>query len=481
MKDKSTRAVGKPLSFGVIVSSRLFFNPAHAVGARKEALAAIEKAGFKAVIGAAELTNDGAVACLADAQKYAALFKQHRDEIDGIIVVLANFGDEIGVVETIRLAGLGVPVLVQACPDELERLDVKGRRDSYCGKISVCNNLRQYGIEWTDTSEHVESLSGPAFARDLDFFGRVCRSVRGLRSARVGAIGTRPQAFQTVRYSEKLLQKSGITVVPVDLSEIFGEVERLSDGDPAVAARLAKMGAYGTIPPSIAKDKIVKQAKFSVVVERWMDENECDASAIQCWNSIEHNYGCASCVTSSMMGEEMRPSACEVDVTGAVSMYALDLASGNPAALLDWNNNYADKPDLVVGTHCSNYPKGFMGAPIEISNLDLLGETFGAENCFGAIKGHVAPGAFTFFRASTDDGAGAIKSYAGEGEFTADPFPMNGGIAVCRIADARGLMRHVTREGFEHHVAMVRGSWAEVLEEAVIRYLGWVFHRHGRS
>jgi L-fucose isomerase-like protein len=467
------------MTFGVIVSSRLFFNPAHAVGARKEVLEALANKGYKAVIGESGLTSDGAVACLADAKKYAELFRRNRDEIDGIIVVLANFGDEIGVVETIRLAGLGVPVLVQACPDELGHLDVKGRRDSYCGKISVCNNFHQYGIAWTDTTNHVEDLSGAEFAQDLDFFAKVCRTARGLKSARIGSIGARPAAFQTVRYSEKLLQRSGVTIVTADLSEIFGEVERLADSDPAVAARLGAIAAYGAVPSSIDRARVLKQAKFSVVVERWLEENDCDASAIQCWNSIEHNYGCASCLTMSMLGEAMRPSACEVDVTGALSMYALDLASGNPAALLDWNNNYEGRDDLVVGTHCSNYPKGFMGSPIEISNLDLLGETFGAENCFGAIKGHVAPGPFTFFRASTDDGAAQMKCYAGSGDFTSDPFPMNGGIAVCRISDIRGLMRYVTREGFEHHVAMVRGDSVKVLGEAVGRYLGWSFHLHG--
>jgi L-fucose isomerase-like protein len=474
------RVADKALTFGVIVSSRMFFNPAHAAGARKEALDAIARAGFKAVIGDPGFTSDGAVACLADAQKYAALFREKRDEIDGIIVVLANFGDEIAVIETIRLAGLGVPVLVQACPDQLGKLDVKGRRDSYCGKISVCNNLFQYGIPWTDTAGHVVDPASEEFAADLDFFGRVCRTVRGLKSARIGSIGTRPAAFQTVRYSEKLLQRSGITVVPIDLSEIFAAVDKLADGDAAVEEKLREIRDYGSVPSSIDARRILKQAKFSVVVERWLDENECDASAIQCWNSIEQNYGCASCLTMSMMGERMRPSACEVDITGAVSMYALDLASGNPAALLDWNNNYANRADLVVGTHCSNYPRSFMGAKIEISNLDLLGETFGAENCFGAIKGHVAPGAFTFFRASTDDAAGLVKCYSGEGEFTADPFDMNGGIAVCRIADARELMRHVTREGFEHHVAMARGSSAKVLKEAIERYIGWDFHEHGR-
>ena len=478
MTNQAGRIVDKPLTFGVIVSSRLFFNPAHAVGARKEVLEAVGRLGFRAVIGDPGLTADGAVACLADAQKYATLFREKRDEIDGIIVVLANFGDEIGVVETIRLAGLGVPVLVQACPDELGHLDIKGRRDAYCGKISVCNNLYQYGIPWTDTAEHTVDLASPAFAADLDFFGRVCRTVRGLRSARIGAIGSRPAAFQTVRYSEKLLQRSGITVVPIDLSEVFGKAEKLADGDPSVVEKLGQIAGYGSVPATIAHGKVLKQAKFSVVVERWMDENGCDASAIQCWNSILTNYGCASCLTMSMMGERLRPSACELDIAGALSMYALDLASGNPAALLDWNNNYADKADLVVGTHCSNYPKGFMGTPVEISNLDLLGATYGAENCFGAIKGHVAPGAFTFFRAATDDTRGQIKCYAGQGEFTADPFNMDGGIAVCRIENLRALMTHVTRQGFEHHVAMVRGHVAEVLQEATERYLGWGFHRH---
>jgi L-fucose isomerase-like protein len=479
MNEKAARTVDKALTVGVIVSSRLFFNPAHAVNARADILDVLARKGYNAVIGDSGLTADGAVACLADAQKYALLFREKCDEIDGIIVVLANFGDEIGVVETIRLAGLNVPILVQACSDDLVHLDVNGRRDSYCGKISVCNNLYQYGIPWTDTTSHTSDLKGEEFAGDLDFFGRVCRTVRGLKSARIGSIGTRPSAFQTVRYSEKLLQRSGITIVPVDLSEIFADVERLSDTDAAVGDQLRKIGAYGTVPSTIDKSKVLKQAKFSVVVERWMDENQCVASAIQCWNSIEHNYGCASCLTMSMMGEGMRPSACEVDITGAVSMYALDLASGNPAALLDWNNNYGERADLVVGTHCSNYPKGFMGTPIEISNLDLLGETFGKENCFGAIKGHVAPGPFTFFRVSTDDVNGLVKCYTGEGEFTSDPFEMNGGIAVCKIEKVRELMSHITRGGFEHHVAMTRGHSAQVLQEAVERYLGWSFYRHG--
>ena len=179
------------------------------------------------------------------------------------------------------------------------------------------------------------------------------------------------------------------------------------------------------------------------------------------------------------MGEELMPSACEVDVMGAISMYALALASGAPPAILDWNNNYAYEKDLCVCTHCGNYPKSFIGDTPEISELDVLGETIGREKCFGAVKGKVKAGPMTYFRLSTDDRAGTVKCYLGQGDFTDDPFGMDGGIAVARVAELRKLMRFVTQNGFEHHVAMVRGHHADVVSEAVTRYLGWPMYHHG--
>jgi len=473
-----TRAIETPVKFGLIVSSRAFFNSAHAVNARNDLKKQLDLLKHEYFIMGDKETPNGVVETLSDAKKYAAFFRSHRDEIDGIIVSLANFGDEIAVVETIERSGLKVPILVQACNDDLTHVDVKGRRDAYCGKLSVCNNFYQSGIAWTDTTEHTEDIDSDLFREDLDKFARICRTVKGLRNARIGAIGARPGPFRTVRYSEKLLQANGITVTTVDLSEILGNAGRIGKDDPAVKEKLGAIEAYGTIPNIIAQHNILKQAALSVAIDRWMAENECDASAIQCWDSVQNNYGCATCLSMSMMGEKLMPSACETDVTGVVSMYALALATGNAPGFLDWNNNYGYQKDMVVGTHCSNFPKSFMGTEVEISNLDILGETIGKERCFGAIKGHVAPGEFTFFRMSTDDRKGEIRSYVGEGTFTSDPFPMDGGIAVCKIADVRELMRHITKNGFEHHVAMARTRKADVLHEAIDTYLGWSIYRH---
>lgn len=468
----------KKITFGVIIGTRNIFNARLAAEQRQKVLRELDQLGWGYVIPDEAATPAGAIETRADAKICAELFKSHRDCIDGVLIVLPNFGDEIGIVQTLQMAKLDVPVLVQACNDEIDKVDVKSRRDAFCGKISVCNNLYQHGIPFTDTTEHTCDIDSPHFAEDLRYFAAVCRVVKGLQNARIGAFGTRPAAFQTVRYSEKLLQASGITVVPLDLSEIMARAQRMDASAGCVREKLAAIKNYGRIPEGTGAEALLKQAKLAAVFDRLMEEHELDASAIQCWDSIENNYGCAACLSMSMMGQQSMPSACETDVTGVLSMYTLLLAGGTIPALLDWNNNYGSHRDLCVCTHCSNYPKSFMGNEVEISNLDVLGTVLDRERCFGAIKGKVAPGPMTFFRVSTDDTTGRIKSYLGEGEFTDDPFGMDGGIAVCKVPKLRQLLGHICQNGYEHHVGMARGHFAKAVHEAVSKYMKWEIYRH---
>lgn len=470
--------MNKKTVFGVLVSNRAFFNPALAIESRTQILELLDSLDYGYIIQDVDATPSKSIENYKDALLLGDIFSRNRDSIDGIIVILPTFGDEVAVVETIRRAALNVPVLVQACNDELDKVGVKSRRDAFCGKISVCNNLYQYGIPFTDTTTHTSDITGRDFRNDVIRFATLCRIVKGVRNMRVGVAGTRPAAFQTVRFSEKLLQKYGITTVPVDLSEILGDVEGITDNDPRVTAKLEEIARYGKLEANVIPANVVKQARFSVAIDRWMEENLLDASSIQCWNSLEKNFGCASCLSMSMMGEKQKPSACEADINGTVSMYILLLASSNIPALLDWNNNYEYEKNICVNTHCSNYPKSFMGQEVRIGNLDLLGETFGADRCFGAIKGHVQPGDMTYFRISTDDTRGIIKAYMGEGSFIDKPFGMDGGIAVCQIPRMQKLLKTITANGFEHHVAMVRSHVADVVYEAVSKYLGWTAYFH---
>ena len=219
-------------TLGVIIGNRDFFPDALVTEARADVLALFAEMDIEAVIVDEEDTKLGGVETCADAKLCAELFRQHRDRIDGVLVVLPNFGDEKGVADTMRLAGLDVPILVQAYPDDLTAFTVERRRDAFCGKISVCNDLRQYGFAYTLTERHTVPVLSDASAPTSTGSSRVCKVVNGLRHARLGAIGARPDAFKTVRFSEKLLEASGITVNIVDLSEVFGEAGKLADDDP---------------------------------------------------------------------------------------------------------------------------------------------------------------------------------------------------------------------------------------------------------
>ena len=465
--------------FGIIIGTRAYFNSELARDVRKQLLATLDKIKYQYVILPEDATPTGSssIETREDGLKVARQFREHRDEIDGIIVSLPNFGFEIGIINAIADADLNVPVLVQACDDENDKVDLDSRRDAFCGKISVCNNLYQYGIPFTDTTLHTYSIFSPLLEQDLRKFAAICRVVNGLRHCRIGQIGTRPLGFNTCRASEKLLQRSGITIVPADLSEILFTAKAISDDDPIFISMCDRISCYAAVPENY-REKLKLQAKFGVAVENWIKANDVQAVAIQCWDSLEQNYGCAACVTMSMLSEKLIPAACETDIAGAVSMYALALASGKSPALLDWNNNFAEDRNKCVCTHCGNFPKSFVQNNLKLGPLGVLGRTLGKINTFGAVYGKVTSGDFTFFRISTDDPKGYIKSYLGKGVFTDEPYGMDGCIAVTQVNHLQKLMKYICKNGFEHHVAMCRTDVVEILSEAIETYLGWNIYVH---
>ena len=461
---------------GVLIGNRGFF-PAHLCKTgREEILKVLEQENIQAVALDPDATKFGAVESLADAQKCADLFKAHREEIAGVIVTLPNFGDERAVANTLRWSGLNVPVLVHAFNDQGGKMTIKDRRDSFCGKISVCNNLRQYGIPFSLTRLHTVDPNQASFREDLRRFLATCRIVKRLKHARLGAIGARPAAFNTVRFSEKLLEASGITVETVDLSEVLGWVSRLGNDEKEVIAKLESLRAYTKVD-GVPPESLLKMAKLGVAIDRWMTDNNLAASAIQCWTAMEEFYGVVPCALMSMMSNNLMASACETDIAGLVGMYLLQSASQRPAALLDWNNNYGEDPNKGVLFHCSNLPKAFF-EDAKMDYQEIIAGTVGKANTYGTIVGRVSPGPFTYCRVSTDDLNGTIGAYYGEGQFTGDPLDTFGGFGVFEIPRLQKLLEFICRQGFEHHVAATRATVGDALEDALSTYLGWDTYYH---
>ena len=466
-------------TLGVIIGNRGFFPSELCETGRKTILKVLEENGIRAIALRPEDTPYGSVETFQDAKKCAALFKQYRDEIDGVLVTLPNFGDERGVADSIRMSSLDVPVLVHAFPDDLKRMSLSSRRDSFCGKMSVCNNLNQYGILFSLTKSHTMDPESEAFRDDLRWFGSICQVVKDLRHARFGQVGARPAAFITVRYSEKLLEEAGISVETIDLSEIFGQASKLADTDSRVQAKLKAIKDY-IKTEGIPGDSLLKMAKFADVISRFIEENELVGTAIQCWTSMEEYFGVVPCTVMSMLSNTLKPSACETDITGLIGMYAMVLASGKPSALLDWNNNYGDEPDKGVVFHCSNLPQHLFDGKGVMDYQEIIAGTVGKENTYGTVVGRIKPTPVTYCRVSTCDSLGTIRAYLGEGEITADPVDTFGGYGVIRVPGFQKLLAHICDNGFEHHVSMNPSQVADALEEAFTKYLGWeVYHHKG--
>ena len=469
----------KKMTMGLIVGNRGFFPDHLAKSGREEMVLALQKAGVGVVALTPEQSKYGAVETHDEAKRCAELFRSQAGVIDGVIVTLPNFGDERAIADTLRLARLDVPVLVQATPDTPSKMAISHRRDSFCGKMSACNNLRQYGIPYSLTTLHTETPDSPEFAKDLEWFAAVCRVVNGLRGLRIGALGARPTAFNTVRYSEKLLEANGISVETLDLSEVLGRISRIKDDHPATIQKLEAIQKYVSTT-DIPRAALLKMAKLGAVIDEWMKATNLQISAVQCWTSLEENLGVVPCTLMSMMSDSLLSSACEVDVCGVLGMHALQLASETPSALLDWNNNYGSNLNKAVCFHCSNLPKHFF-REVKMDYQAIIAGTVGKENTFGTCTGLVKSGPMCFARFSTDDANGTIRGYTGSGRFTDDPLDTFGGAGVVEILGLQKLLRYICENGFEHHVAANFSSVAPAVHEAASRYLHWQMYDHSGS
>ncbi|MCL2751818.1 MAG: hypothetical protein FWE62_03580 [Firmicutes bacterium] len=452
----------KKMVFALFFGNRFVFSPEFITDARREVCQAVEQAGYNYLIADEGMTRYGAVETLAEAKLYAEWLAAHKGQYDGVILSMPNFSDENGAAEALREAG--VPILIQAYPDELDKMGMKYRRDSFCGKFSIQEVLSQYKIPFTIYTPHcVHPLSG-AFEKNLRDFAAVCRVVNGMKKCAIGAFGARTTKFKTVRYDEITLQKYGITVESIDLSEVFMRVDALGESDPAVKEHAAKIKAYADCS-AVPSSGITTLARFSVVLDRYIEEYNLNAIAFRCWSELQDKYKISLCPLMSMLNERGIPASCEVDVCTAVNMLSMQLASEKPAICLDWNNNYGGDPDKCILFHCGPVPKSLMKPGGAIAPNKLSAETTG---CY---VGDIAAFPMTFSGCKTEDGK--LSFYIGEGAMTDDPIDKAffGAKAVAHIPNLPKKLLGMGRNSFRHHVAVGYGNMQGILTEAFTYYL----------
>lgn len=458
----------KKCAFAVMFGNRGFFPETLIAGARKEIGDALKKLGYNAIMMNHSETRYGAIETPEEGGKFAKFLSMNRGKYDGVIICLPNFGDERGAVAAVR--DCGTPILVQAYPDELGKIDMTKRRDAFCGKFSVMDVLCQYGIPFSALMPHTVHPSSLDFEENIRVFAGICRVVNGMRRFTVGAVGARTTAFKTVRYDELALEKYGITTETLDLSEVMLRLRSLKYSDSAVKAKASMFKNYtcwkGT--PAKSFETIVK---LGVVLDGMVDEFKMDAIALRCWIELEKELKISPCVILSEMNNRGIPAACELDVCNAVAMRALGLASENPAACLDWNNNYADDPNKCILFHCGPVPQKMMTAKGLITDHPMFAKALGAGCGFGCNTGRISPSPFTFASAKTQDGK--LQFYLGNGKFTDDAIPEEffGCAGVAKIDGLQKKLQLIGYNGYRHHVSVTFGEFGKAVNEAFIRYL----------
>lgn len=462
----------KKMTFALCFGNRGFMPGELIIGARADMVKAVTDAGYEYIMMEEEATRYGAVETRDEGRLYADWLKKHQGEYDGVIFSMPIFVDENGAIAALQDAG--VPIFMQAYPDEIGKMDFQHRRDAYCGKFSVTDVFTQYGVPFTVMKPHVVHPLSDAFAQNLKDFAAVCRVVNGMRRFNVGCIGARTTAFKTVRFDEITLQKYGINVESFDLSELFHKVSQKTDQDPVVTAKLEHLKNY-TDCSGVPDKNMMTLAKVSVVLDEYIKEYHLDALTLRCWNEMEEVLRICPCVLLSELNDRGIVASCEIDLCSALTMRAMNLASQEPTAVLDWNNNYGDDEDKVILFHCGPVAQSLMTGKGTVTEHKMFAKGDPGSG-WGSNEGKIKPFPMTFSNCQTKDGR--LVVYASQGEFTEDIIEEGyfgcGGVA--RIPGLQDKLLKLARGGFKHHTSVGVGHMKEILKEAFTTYLhyDWV-------
>lgn len=457
----------KKTTFALFFGNRGFMPAELIKGAREDMMKAVTDAGYDYILMDEKATRYGAVETRDEGRIYHDWLKSHEGEYDGVILCMPIFIDENGAVTALQDAN--VPILMQAYPDEIGKMDFAHRRDAFCGKFSVTDVFCQYKIPFTVLKPHVVNPLSEQFRENLNEFAGVCRVVKGMKRFNIGCIGARTTAFKTVRFDEVTLQRYGINVESFDLSELIFKVQKMEDENPKALSKIERLKNYTNFS-LVPTSSVLTLAKISVVIDEYIEEYHLDAIALRCWNEMETILRVCPCVLLSELNDRGIVASCEIDLCSAITMRAMNLASGMPTACLDWNNNYGTDENKVVLFHCGPVAQSLMTEKGVVTEHKMFIKNDPGSG-WGTNEGRIKAFPMTFSNCKTENGK--LYVYDSLGEFTGEPIEKAffgcGGVA--KIPDLQNKLIRLARNGFKHHTTVGVGNLKSILDEAFSTYL----------
>lgn len=417
-------------------------------------------------------TPHGTVNTLDEAETVAALFA--REGVNALVICPVDFGDERSATKVAER--LGVPVLLYATKEPPAREDASLARvsDSYCGNLSIAAGLHRRGLPFRFAGVHLPEEAD--LCAEVEAFVRAAAVAKSLRGARIGQVGTRPMAFETVAYDEVAMARQfGQNVIPCNLADVVSAAKALADDDPRVLARMEETRA-GVAHVTVSETHLRQAARMELALEDFFRRHRLAAMAVQCWPAIQREMGISLCALFGRLTGRRLLTACEVDVLGAVSMlatYAAALGEELPH-FIDWTIQHRDDENVLLAWHCGNAPVCLARDPAETalrSRRDMLGALPVPEEDVqaGLYQFQLRPGPVTICRLAEYDGA--WKMLIAPGEVIPSDETLAGTWGWVRVRDHARLYRTLVEEGFIHHASMIHGDYVAALREAC-RFLG---------
>lgn len=424
-------------------------------GMRDRVLVALESIpGIEVIVPSVELTGDGCVSDIASARKALDLFLTER--IEGLMIGNMTFGMEVAVSTVLDGLRKDMPILhfcTRSGPIEEGPLGGHRTTDTWCGQFMTTSAIRRRGFKFL----HVRTCNPeePLFLNKAESFIRAINAIAHFKGARIGQLGTRPMLFESQVVNEQLLQKRfGQMIVPMDLDTVFSRIDAI-DPKSAEVAEVVRQITDGVQMQDETNEALVNIARYELAVRGIKDELGVHALAASCWTRVQERFHISTCSSFGRLNEQGIITACEVDLLGASTMWAMYNASLRQAIpdFIDWTDLHPTEPNVWLAWHCGNAAPSLR----EPRKSALLGRNERmiqwCPTCFGTLEFKLKSGPVTCARLVEYDGQ--YNMFIGSGEIIDLEPEIRGAYGWVKVGDIGEWEDKMIEAGIIHHGVLI--------------------------
>jgi len=427
--------------------------------------------GLELVAPSPALTGDGCVSDLQSARRTLELFR--NENIQGLFVGNMTFGMEVAVSEVLRGLPQDIPILhfcTRSGPIEDGPWGGHRTTDTWCGQFMTTSALRRRGFRFL----HVRTCNPeePLFFQKVETFVRAVAAISNFRGARFGQLGNRPALFESQVVNEQLLQRRfRQTIVPMDLDAVFARIDAVSPGDPRVREILAEI-TRGVEMRDQTEEALTNIARYEVALRGIAEELDVRALSASCWTGVQERFHISACSTFGRLNDGGLMTACEVDMGGALTMWAMYNAGLRETApdFIDWTDLHPAEPNVWLAWHCGNAAPS-LKQPCSRVLFDRNERMIQwCPTCFGTLEFRLKSGPVTCARLVEYDGE--FRMFIGSGEVVDTPPEIRGAFGWVKVADVGDWEEKMIEAGIIHHGVLIHDAKVADALEMFCYFLG---------